>query len=335
MQQFLHQWQKFTQQKLSYYSLIILLIIFAISMLSGLIANNKPLLIKFNNKFYFPLWQEIPETTFGGSFYTTANYLDPITTNLIKKHGWLIMPPIPYSFDTLSLNNPKSAPAKPSIYNFLGTDDWGRDVFARLLYGIKISLGFALLLSFFSLVIAIVLGAIQGYFAGWVDLLLQRFSEIWSSLPVMFLLILFSAIITPSFFSLLFILLAFSWLSVVGFIRLEFLKLKQQNFVKSSIALGASPYRIIFYHILPNALPIILANLPFLIASSLTTLTALDFMGFGLPVGTPSLGELLAQGKNNLKAYWLGITGFVTTTIILVLLVFIGEGLNKINNPYE
>lgn len=335
MQHHLIQWQKFKQQKLSYYSLIILLGIFLVSIFSGLLANNKPLLVKFNNKFYFPLLQEIPETTFGGNFYTSANYLDPTTQNLIKQHGWFIMPPIPYSFDTLSLSNPQPAPAKPSKYNFLGTDDWGRDVLARLLYGIKISLGFALLLSFFSLAIAIVLGAVQGYFAGWIDLLLQRFSEIWSSLPVMFLLILFSAVITPSFFSLLFILLAFSWLSMVGFIRLEFLKLKQQNFVISSIALGASPYRIIFCHILPNTLPIIFANLPFLIASSLTTLTALDFMGFGLPVGTPSLGELLAQGKNNLKAYWLGITGFFATTTILVLLVFIGEGLNKINNPYE
>jgi len=330
-----HQWQKFKQQKLSYYSLLILLTIFAISMLSNLIANDKPLLVKFQDKFYFPLWQNLPETAFGGGFYTTANYLDSATQNLIQKQGWLIMPPIPYSFDTLSLSNPKPAPAKPSSQNWLGTDDWGRDVLSRLLYGTKISLTFALLLSFFSLTIAIILGAVQGYFAGWVDLLLQRFSEIWSSLPTMFLLILFSAFITPSFFSLLLILLAFSWLSMVGFIRLEFLKLKQQNFVRSSVALGASSLHIIFYHILPNALPIILANLPFLIASSLTTLTALDFMGFGLPVGTPSLGELLAQGKNNLNAYWLGITGFVATTTILALLVFIGEGLNKINNPYE
>jgi microcin C transport system permease protein len=332
---FKNQWQKFKQQKLSYYSLIIFLIIFIITTLSSLIANDKPLLVKFQDKFYFPLWQAIPETTFGGSFYTTTNYLDPAIKNLIEKQGWLIMPPIPYSFDTLSLSNMQPSPAKPSSQNWLGTDDWGRDVLARLLYGTKISLSFALLLSFLSLIVAIILGAVQGYFAGWVDLLLQRFSEIWSSLPVMFLLILFSAFITPGFYSLLFILLSFNWLSMVGFIRLEFLKLKQYNFVRSSVALGASPLRIIFYHILPNALPIILANLPFLIASSLTTLTALDFMGFGLPVGTPSLGELLAQGKNNLKAYWLGICGFVATTTILALLVFIGEGINTTNNPYE
>jgi microcin C transport system permease protein len=236
---------------------------------------------------------------------------------------------VSFSFDTINFSNPVASPAKPSKFNYLGTDDWGRDVLARLIYAIRISLIFALLLTLCSLFIAIIIGAIQGYFAGFVDLLLQRFIEIWSSLPIIFLLIIFSAFIMPSFVSLLFIMLAFNWLSLAGFIRLEFLRLKQANFVKSSIALGAGHGRIIFRHILPNTMPLILANLPFAIASAITTLTALDFLGFGLPIGTPSLGELLAQGKNNLKAYWLGIVGFATTAGILILLIFIGEDLLK------
>jgi len=307
----------------------ILLYIFIISLFANIIANDKPLLVYFAGKFYAPIIKNIPETTFGGQFHTTTNYRDPAVIALINNNGWLIMPPIPYSFDTINFNNPVSAPAKPSKFNYLGTDDWGRDVLARLIYAIRISLIFALLLTFCSLFIAIVIGAIQGYFAGFVDLFLQRFIEIWSSLPIIFLLIIFSAFIMPSFISLLLIMLAFNWLSLAGFIRLEFLRLKQANFVKSSIALGASHSRIIFRHILPNAMPLILANLPFAIASAITTLTALDFLGFGLPIGTPSLGELLAQGKNNLKAYWLGIVGFATTAGILILLIFIGEDLLK------
>ena len=319
--------QKFSQNKRAYYSLIIFVIIFILTLCAELIANDKPLIVKFNNKFYFPLISAIPETEFNGELLTYTDYRDPWVQDLIKKNGWLIFAPIKFSFDTINLAASTRAPSPPSAANLLGTDDQGRDVLARIIYGLRISIFFGIILSFFSLIIGIFLGAVQGYFGGKIDLILQRFIEIWSSLPMMFLLIIFSSIITPSFFALLIIMLLFSWISTVGYVRAEFLRLRKFDYVKASIAMGASNFRIIFYHILPNAAPIIIANLPFLIASSITTLTALDFLGLGMPVGTPSLGELLSQGKNNLNAYWLGLSGFFIVTILLTILVFIAEGL--------
>lgn len=319
--------QKFKNNKRAYYSLIIFIIIFIITLCANLIANDKPLMVKFNNKFYFPIFKNIPETEFNGELYTYTDYRDPEIQNLIKKNGWLIFTPIKFNFDTINLSVPTRAPSPPSIENLLGTDDQGRDVLSRIIYGLRISILFGIILSFFSLVIGIFLGAIQGFFGGKIDLILQRFIEIWSSLPMMFLLIIFSSIITPSFFTLLIIMLLFNWMATVGYVRAEFLRLRKFDYVKASIAMGASNYRIIFYHILPNAAAIIIANLPFLIASSITTLTALDFLGLGMPVGTPSLGELLSQGKNNLNAYWLGLSGFFVVTILLTILVFIAEGL--------
>ena len=318
---------KFKKNRRGYYSFIIFAILFLSTLFAELIANDRPLLVRFNGNFYLPFLSEIPETTFGGEFETNTDFRDPEVQKLINKEGWIVFAPIPFSYDTINYNISTPAPSKPNLQNILGTDDQGRDVLARIIYGIRISLIFGLILSFFSLIIGTFLGAIQGYFGGLYDLLLQRFIEIWSSMPTLFLLIILSAFIEPGFFILLALLLLFSWMSLVPYVRAEFLRLRNFDFVRASKALGANNSRIIFRHILPNAAPVIISNLPFLIAASITTLTSLDFLGLGLPVGSPSLGELLAQGKNNLNAYWLGISGFVVVTLILTLLVFMAEAL--------
>ncbi len=316
---------KFKKNRRGYFSFIFLAAFFFLTLFAEFIANDKPLLVRFNGDFYFPTFHEISEKTFGGEFETAADFRDPQVQKLIEKNGWIIFPLIPFSYDTINFDAKTPAPSKPTAANLLGSDDNGRDVLARVIYGIRISLVFGLILTFFSAILGIFLGTIQGYFGGLTDLLLQRFMEIWSSMPVLFLLIILSSIIEPSFFTLLGLMLLFSWMSLVGYVRAEFLRLRNFDFVRASIALGASNSRIIFRHILPNATPIIIANIPFLLAGSITTLTSLDFLGLGLPIGSPSLGELLAQGKNNLTAYWLGIIGFVTITLILTFLVFIGE----------
>ncbi len=320
-------WQKFKKNKRGYYSLLIFLAIFILTFFAEIIANDKPILIKFDGKYYSPILKSYPETLFGGELKTETDYRDPFVKNLIEQKGWMIMPIIPFSYDTINFSMTSPAPSKPDNINWLGTDDQGRDILGRAIYGVRISLIFGLILSFFSGVIGVFFGAIQGYFGGLLDLLFQRFMEIWSSMPMLFLLIILSSIIEPGFFSLLFLMLLFSWMGMVGFVRAEFLRLRNFDFVRSAKALGAGDYYIIFRHILPNASPIILANLPFLIAGSITTLTALDFLGLGMPAGSPSLGELLAQGKNNIAAYWIGMVGFFIITIILTLLVFIGEAL--------
>ncbi len=316
---------KFKKNRRGYFSFLILLSLFLFTLLAEFFANDKPLLVRFGGKFYFPIFREISEKNLGGVFETAADFRDPIVQELVQKKGWMIRAPIPFSYDSINYKALDPAPSKPTSQNILGTDDSGRDVLARVIYGIRISLIFGLVLTFFSAVLGIFLGAIQGYFGGLVDLTLQRFMEIWSSMPVLFLLIILSSIIEPNFFTLLGLMLLFGWMSLVGYVRAEFLRLRNFDFVRASKALGASNSRIIFRHILPNASPIIIANIPFLLAGSITTLTSLDFLGLGLPIGSPSLGELLAQGKNNLTAYWLGITGFITITLILTLLVFIGE----------
>lgn len=319
--------KSFADNRRAYYSLVILVILFFTSLFADFIANDKPILIKYKSQFFFPIFQNVNEDTFGGELLTTSDYLDPQVQKLINQDGWMIFPFVHFSYETINLNLKGRAPSPPSLENFLGTDDQARDVFSRIIYGIRISLIFGVVLSCFTLIIGIFLGAIQGYFGGKIDLFLQRFIEIWSSLPMMYLLIIFSSIIVPSFWTLLLIMLAFSWISVVSYVRAEFLRIRNFDFVKAHKSLGASSWRTIFLQILPNASPIIISNLPFLIAGSITTITALDFLGLGLPVGSPSLGELLSQGKNNISAYWLGISGFTITTIILAILVFIGEGL--------
>ncbi len=319
--------KKFKKNQRGYFSFIIFAALFCVTLFAEIIANDRPLLVKFDGKFYFPIFLDISEKTFGGELETNADFLDPAVQKLINKKGWIIFAPIPFSYNTINFDIKSPAPSKPSLINLLGTDDNGRDVLARVIYGIRISLIFGIILTFFSVFIGILLGAVQGYFGGKIDIILQRFIEIWSSMPILFLLIILSSVIEPSFFTLLGLMLLFSWMSIVSYVRAEFLRLRNFDFVRASKVLGASNARIIFRHILPNASPIIIANLPFLLAGSITTLTSLDFLGLGLPVGSASLGEILAQGKNNLSAYWLGITGFVTVTMILTLLVFIGEAL--------
>lgn len=323
-------WAKFKKNKRGYYSLVIFLALFFTTMAASFIANDKPLLVKYQGNYHFPVFKKYSESTFGGQLKSETDFKDPYIINLIKDDGFIIFPLIKFSYDTINLDIKNSAPTPPDSQNILGTDDQGRDLLARIIYGVRISLIFGITLSALSLVIGVSFGAIQGYFGGKIDLFFQRFIEIWSSMPILFLLIIISSIVEPSFGVILLIMLLFSWLGLVGFVRAEFLRLRNFDFVKASTVVGSSNFRIIFYHILPNASPIIIANLPFLVAASITTLTSLDFLGFGLSFGYPSLGEVLNQGKNNVNAYWIGISGFLTITILLTLLVFIGEALRDV-----
>ncbi len=319
---------KFKENRRAYYSFLAFFAIFFISLFSEFLANDKPILMYFEGRIYAPIFQNVTEKEMGGIFATNADFRDEEVIKLVEKNpkNWILFAPIRFSYNTINYKMTKPAPSMPSSENILGTDDQGRDVLARVLYGVRVSLLFGFALSFFSLVLAILIGAFQGYFGGKIDILGQRFIEIWSGIPVLFLLIILSSIITPGFFSLLFLMLLFSWLGLAGLVRVEFLRVKNFDFVLSARAIGASNFRIMSRHILPNASAVIFANLPFLISGSIVTLTSLDFLGLGLPAGSPSLGELLAQGKNNIQAYHLGIVGFVTISTILTLLVFIGEG---------
>ena len=319
----------FKANKKAFYSLWIFLGIFIISLNAEFIANDKPLYIRYDNQSYFPIFQSYPETTFGGDFESEANYNDPYLRDLINQKGFLIMPPIPYSYDTIIYTLPSPAPTPPSLLNPLGTDDLGRDVVARLLYGLKTSILFAFILTFFSSIIGLLIGAICGYFGGKIDLFGQRLIEIWSGMPILFILIILASLLQPTFWTILFAVLLFSWIALVPFVRAEFLKVRNLDYIKAAKMLGVSHYRIIFYHILPNALVALLTYLPFILCGSITTLASLDFLGLGLPPPNASLGEILAQGKNNLNAPWLGLSGFFTLSILLCLLVFIGEAISS------
>lgn len=323
----LRHYHTFKANKKAFYSLWIFLGIFIISLNAEFIANDKPLYIRYDNQNYFPIFQSYPETTFGGDFESEANYNDPYLQDLINQKGFLIMPLIPYSYDTIIYTLPSPAPTPPSLLNPLGTDDLGRDVVARLLYGLKTSILFAFILTFFSSIIGLLVGAICGYFGGKIDLFGQRLIEIWSGMPILFILIILASLLQPTFWTILFAVLLFSWITLVPFVRAEFLKVRNLDYIKAAKMLGVGHYRIIFYHILPNALVAVLTYLPFILCGSITTLASLDFLGLGLPPPNASLGEILAQGKNNLNAPWLGLSGFFTLSILLCLLVFIGEGL--------
>jgi microcin C transport system permease protein len=325
--------ENFKANRRGYWSLIVFLLLFGVSLCAEFIANDRPLVVRYDGKWFFPVFVAYPETTFGGDFPTEADYRDPYIRELIEAKGWMLWPPIPYSYDTIIHDLPGPAPSPPTWQNWLGTDDQARDVVARVIYGFRISVLFGLALTVASSVIGIFAGAIQGYFGGWTDLLFQRFIEIWSGLPVLYLLIILASMFTPSFWLLLGIMLLFSWMSLVGVVRAEFLKVRNFEFVRAAQALGVSNIVIMFRHILPNAMVSALTFLPFILNGSITTLTSLDFLGFGLPPGSPSLGELLAQGKNNLQAPWLGITGFVVLATMLSLLVFIGEAVRDAFDP--
>jgi microcin C transport system permease protein len=350
-------WENFKAHRRGYWSLWIFLVLFTISLFAEFIANDKPFFILYQGKAYFPILVTYPETTFGGDFETAADYRDPYLQKLITdKGGTMVWPPIRYSYDTHNLDLPTPAPSKPTWlltekecqpvvqhkglkgcgdleYNWLGTDDQGRDVLARLIYGFRISVLFGLILTIISSIIGVAAGAVQGYFGGWTDLLFQRFIEVWTAIPELYLLLIISSVLVPGFFVLLGILLLFSWVRLVYLVRAEFLRGRNFEYILAARALGVSSPLIIFRHLLPNAMVATLTFLPFILSSSVMTLTALDFLGFGLPPGSPSLGELLSQGKANIQAPWLGMAGFFTVAIMLSLLIFVGEAVRDAFDP--
>ena len=325
--------QRFKANKRGWYSLWIFLTLFVLSLGAELIANDKPLLISYNDQYYYPVLFSYSEQTFGGELPTEADYRDEYVTDLIQEHGWLLYPPIRFNYNTINYNLPTPAPSPPDSTNYLGTDDQGRDVLARVIYGFRISILFGLTLTILSSIVGVAAGAVQGYYGGWVDLTGQRFIEIWSSLPTLFLLIILSSIITPNFWWLLGIMLLFSWMALVPVVRAEFLRGRNLEYVKAAKGLGLNDKGIMFKHILPNAMVATITYLPFILTGAITTLTSLDFLSFGLPPGSPSLGELVSQGKSNLQAPWLAITAFMVLALMLTLLVFIGEAARDAFDP--
>lgn len=324
---------QFRKNRRGYWSMWIFFVLFLFSLGAELIANDKPVVAVFAGDFYFPVFKSYPETAFGGEFETEADYRDPYVQELIEKDGWMLWPPIRYSYQTINYNLTVPAPAPPSRDNWLGTDDQGRDVLARLIYGFRISILFGLTLTILGSVIGVTVGAMEGYFGGWFDLLSQRFIEIWGGMPVFFLLIIMSSVVTPGFFTLLLLMLLFSWMTLVDVVRAEFLKARNLDYIRAAKALGVSTPVIMFRHALPNAMVATLSLMPFVMTGSITTLTGLDFLGFGMPPGSPSLGELLSQGKNNLQAPWLGITAFFSLAVMLSLLTFVGEAFRDAFDP--
>jgi len=323
----------FKSNKRGWYSFWIFSFLFFISISTNLIANDKPILVKYDNKYFFPILYKYPETIFGGDFETEADYRDPYVKKIIKNKGWIIMPIIPYNYNTIIRDLDTPAPSPPSKKNWLGTDDQARDVLARLIYGFRISILFGFTLTFFSMIIGVSSGAIQGYFGGKVDLFFQRFMEIWSAIPTLYVLIILASIVQPNFWWLLIILLLFSWMGYVGVVRAEFLRARNLDYVRAAKALGVSNLTIILRHLLPNATVATVTFLPFSLSASVTALSGLDFLGFGLPPGSASLGEMVNQGRNNLQAPWLGLTSFFTLGLMLGLLVFIGEAIRDALDP--
>jgi microcin C transport system permease protein len=323
----------FRRNRRAWWSLWIFLLLLVGTLFAELVANDRPLLVRYDGKLHVPFLVSYPETAFGGDFETEADYRDAFVREQIAAKGWALWAPVRFGPRTVNRDLRVPAPAPPSAENWLGTDDQGRDVLARLIYGFRISVLFGLTLTALSSVVGVAAGAVQGYFGGWTDLLFQRFIEVWGGMPTLFLLIILSAFIQPSFWTLLGLLLLFSWMALVGVVRAEFLRARNFDYVRAAKALGAGDAVVMFRHVLPNAMVATLTFLPFIVAGSVTVLTSLDFLGFGLPPGSPSLGELLSQGKNNLQAPWLGITAFLTIAGQLVLVVFIGEGVRDAFDP--
>ena len=349
-------WQNFKANRRGFWSLWIFLILFVLSLFAEFIANDKPILVSYKGEILYPVIVDYPEEKFGG-FLAVTDYRDPVIQEEIEAEGWMLWPPIRYSYRTVNNEIPAAAPAKPSWlydvetrcgrymqgaddpnctpgnWNWLGTDDQARDVLARVIYGFRISVLFGLVLTAASAVIGVSAGAIQGYFGGWTDLIFQRVIEIWSSIPVLYLILIIAAVLPPGFFILLGIMLLFSWVAFVGVVRAEFLRARNFEYVNAARALGVPNRTIMFRHLLPNAMVATLTFLPFILNGSITTLTSLDFLGFGLPPGSASLGELLRQGQRNLNAPWLGIAGFFSLSIMLSLLIFIGEATRDAFDP--
>lgn len=326
-------WTRFCQNRRGLWSLWLFLFLFIFSLGSELIANDRPLLVRYDGQFYLPFLIDYPETTFGGEFQTTTDYQDNVVRQQLEQHGWALWAPIRFSYNTLNFASTTPFPAPPSRQNLLGTDSNGYDVLARVLYGFRLSILFALMLTLLSSVMGITAGAAQGYYGGKWDLWGQRLIEVWSGMPTLFLIILLSSIVQPNFWWLLAITVLFGWMSLVGVVRAEFLRGRNYDYVRAARAMGVSDGVIMRRHILPNAMVATLTYLPFILGGAITTLTSLDFLGFGLPLGSPSLGELLLQGKNNLQAPWLGITAFLVLAILLSLLIFIGEAVRDAFDP--
>jgi len=326
--------ERFKANKRGWWSLWIFLTLFVLSLGAELIANDKPLLVSYDGQWYTPVFKRYPETTFGGEFPLEANYKSPYVRQLIEEQGgWMLWPPIPFDYSSINYELDVPAPAPPSAQNWFGTDDQGRDVLARIIYGFRVSVLFALTLTILSSIIGVIAGALQGFYGGWVDLAGQRFLEIWSGLPVLYLLIILASFVQANFWWLLGIMLLFSWMSLVDVVRAEFLRGRNLEYVRAARALGMKNGAIMFRHILPNAMVSTMTFMPFILTGAIGTLTALDFLGFGLPAGSPSLGELVAQAKSNLQAPWLGIAAFSVLAIMLSLLVFIGEAARDAFDP--
>lgn len=300
-----------------------------------MIANDKPIAVNYQNHWYFPIAKAYPETTFGGVFETETNYQDPVVKDMINQHGYMIEPVIPFADQTPSVSRDVPFPAPPNAQNWLGTDDQGRDVLARVLYGLRVSLLFGLALTVAGSLIGIAVGAVQGYFGGWTDLVGQRLMEVWGGLPQLFMIIILVSLFSPSVFVLFGLMLLFGWMGLVGLVRAEFLRARNFDYVRSAKAMGVSDSKIMFRHILPNAMSSSLSQLPFILTANITALTTLDYLGYGLSAGSPSLGELISQGKDNLDSPWLALAGFFSLTIVLSLLIFIGEALRDAFDPRQ
>lgn len=326
-------WQRFRRNRLAYWSAWLLALLCSISLLAPILANDRPLIVRYDQKFYWPIWQDYPETTFGGVFETSTEYRDPAVRQLIESRGWMVWPLIRFSHQTPNLDLSVPVPAPPTAQNWLGTDDQGRDVLTRILYGMRISLLFGFALTLVGALIGIVVGALQGYYGGWVDLLGQRFIEVWGSMPQLFLIIILSSLFVPNVYWLFLIMLLFGWMGLVGLVRAEFLRARNLDYVRAARSLGATDRTIMFRHILPNALSSSLSQLPFILTANVTALTALDYLGYGLPPGSPSLGELMQQANNNLDAPWIAFSGFFALALLLSLLVLVGEGIRDAFDP--
>jgi microcin C transport system permease protein len=323
----------FRANRRGFWSLVVFLVLFGVSLLAEVIANDRPLLVVYGGEAFVPGAADYPETAFGGDFPTSADFRDPFIREQIAQNGWAVWPPIRFSHATVNYDLNRPAPSPPSALNWLGTDDQGRDVLARLIYGFRISVLFGLALTVSASAIGVAAGAVQGYLGGWVDLLFQRFLEIWGSLPQLFILIIVTSAIVPGFWTLLVILLLFSWTALVGVVRAEFLRARNFEYVRAARALGLSDVRIGVRHVLPNAMVATITFLPFVLSGAVVALTSLDFLGLGLPPGSASLGDLLRQGKENLQAPWLGLSGFIVVSLLLSLLVFVGEAVRDAFDP--
>ena len=325
--------QRFKDNRLGFFCFILFMVIFTLSLASEFIANDKPILVKYEQSYYFPVFKNYPETEFGGVFETEADYKDPVVKELIDANGWAVWPLIPYAYQTPNLDLAVPVPSPPSQQNWLGTDDQGRDVLARILYGLRVSLLFGLALTLFTSIIGVIVGAVQGYYGGWIDLIGQRILEVWGGLPTLFMVMILVSMFTPNVYWLFLIMLIFGWSALVGLVRAEFLRARNLDYVRAARSLGVRDSIIMFRHILPNAMSSSLSQLPFMLTANITALTALDFLGYGLPPDAASLGELLLQGKNNLNAPWLALSGFFSLALVLSLLIYIGEATRDAFDP--